>query len=298
MYHNPVLLQESVDGMNINEGGRYVDVTYGGGGHSKEILRRLNKGVLVAFDQDGDANNQLLDDDRLTFVKANFRYLRNHLLVLGVLPVQSVLADLGVSSHQIDNAERGFTFRSEAPLDMRMNQSSNLSAAEVLNEYESDELVRLFQNYGEIPNARKLADKIVQRRSEKLFATTFDLLALLDTDFKGRKKNYTARVFQALRIEVNRELEVLKDFLRSTEKCIAPGGRLVIITYHSLEDRLVKNYMRSGNFEGTLRKNFYGVIQRPFEPINRKVITPSEKELERNPRSRSAKLRIAERNDD
>ena len=297
MYHRPVLLQESVDGMNIKDGGRYVDVTYGGGGHSKEILKRFKEGVLVAFDQDDDAGNALLDDKRLIFVKANFRYLRNHLLVQKVIPVQAIMADLGVSSHQIDKAERGFTFRSDAPLDMRMNQASFITGASVLNEYDQDDLVRIFRSYGEIPNARKLAEKIVHHRLEKPFITTSDLLALLDTDFKGRKKNYTARVFQALRIEVNKELEVLKDFLKSTEKCIAPGGRLVVITYHSLEDRLVKNYMRSGNFEGILKKDFYGIIQRPFEPVNRKVITPSPKELEENPRSRSAKLRIAERNE-
>ncbi|VAW15294.1 16S rRNA (cytosine(1402)-N(4))-methyltransferase [hydrothermal vent metagenome] len=295
-YHIPVMLFESVDGLSIRPGGDYVDATFGGGGHSREILRRLNKGRLFAFDQDADAARNAINDDRFFFIMHNFRFLKNFLRYFEVQGVDGILGDLGVSSHDFDVAERGFSFRFEGKLDMRMNRQAKKSAATVVNEYSEEELKQVFRTYGEVRNAAKLAHEIVQARATGMVETTQQLRSVIDKCIpKSIENKYMAQVFQALRIEVNREMQALKEFLEASLEVLKPGGRLVMITYHSLEDRLVKNFMKTGNFEGKVEKDFYGNVSSPFKLVNRKVVTPSAEELEKNPRSRSAKMRIAEK---
>lgn len=297
-YHVPVLLQESVDGLDIKPDGIYVDVTFGGGGHSREILNRLGKmGHLYSFDQDEDAEKNILNDNRFTFVRSNFRYLRNWMRYYGVHQIDGLLADLGVSSHHFDDETRGFSFRFDAPLDMRMNKRSGMTAAEILNNYDENQLADIFYIYGELKNARKIATAIIKARSVKAIETTADLLQATESLFqREREKKETAKLFQALRIEVNHEMDALKEMLSGAQAVLREGGRLSVITYHSLEDRIVKNIMKAGNAEGKVSQDFFGRIEAPFRQISNKVIIPDEKEQLRNPRSRSAKLRIAERN--
>lgn len=296
MYHKPVLLNESIEGLSIKPEGDYVDVTFGGGGHSRKILDQLTTGRLFAFDQDEDAQVNAIDDNRFTLIPQNFRYVSNFLRVHGVKEVDGLLADLGVSSHQFDVIERGFSFRGDADLDMRMDQQGGLDAKTIVNTYDEDALTRVFRDFGELKNARKLAREIVNARLENPITRVSQLLEIGDKAKVGKVgKNYMAQVFQALRIEANDEMQALKEMLLATPNVIKKGGRLSVITYHSLEDRLVKNYLRTGNFEGKPEKDFYGNIVRPFEPVNRKVIVPSDKEISENQRARSAKLRIAER---
>lgn len=295
-YHIPVLLNESIDGLNINPNGIYVDVTFGGGGHSKMILSKLDKGHLIAFDQDVDVVQNIVNDERLVFVQHNFKYLRHFLDYYGFEKVDGILADLGVSSHDFDVAERGFSFRFDGALDMRMNQSGSVTAAMLVNNSPETELVRIFRNYGELQNARKTAAVIVAARSVKPITTTKELSEVLDVLVpKKAASKYLAQVFQALRIEVNKELDVLKDFLTNAAEVIKPGGRLVVISYHSLEDRLVKNFIQKGDFEGDTEKDFFGNIHLKFKPVGKKMIIPNTDELTRNPRARSAKLRIAQK---
>lgn len=296
-YHIPVLLNESIDGMNLHNGGVYVDVTFGGGGHSKEILRRMDKkSRLLSFDQDEDAEKNIVNDSRFTFVRSNFRYLHNFLRYYGVSEIDAVLADLGVSSHHFDDSNRGFSFRFDGNLDMRMNKRAGATAADVVNTYEEERLANVFYLYGELKNSRKLASVIVKARQQKQFVTIGDFLDVVKPLFgREREKKELAKVFQALRIEVNHEMEALKEMLYAATEALKPGGRLVVITYHSLEDRIVKNLMKTGNVEGRMEQDFYGNVQTPFKQINNKVIVPSEEEIARNPRSRSAKLRIAEK---
>ncbi|MGW8317591.1 MAG: 16S rRNA (cytosine(1402)-N(4))-methyltransferase RsmH [Bacteroidales bacterium] len=296
-YHRPVLLNESINGLNIRPKGIYVDLTFGGGGHSQEVLKKLGKhGRLIAFDQDQDAEANVPDDQRIVFIGANFKYLKNYLRYHAIGKVNGILADLGISSHQIDLPERGFSFKSEAELDMRMNVRGKQGAAEILNSYTQQELTRIFRNYGELHNAGALAAAIVQARAEAPLKRTADLEKAL-TRFipKLHPSKFLARVYQALRIEVNHEMESLGEMLLQTADLMSPGGRLVVITYHSVEDRMVKNYMRSGNLEGALKKDFYGNVESPWKVLTRSVITPSEEEIRENNRARSAKLRIAER---
>ncbi len=296
MYHVPVLLEESVSGLNIDPAGVYLDLTFGGGGHSREILKRLKDGCLIGFDQDSDALANVPDDSRFIFVNHNFRYLRNFLRYCGYDEADGILADLGVSSHEFDEAGRGFSFRFDAELDMRMNQRSRLKATDILNTYSEENLIRIFRNYGEVDNVRRLVDLIVNARTGKMITRSEEFLQVIAPCVpKQKEKKYLAQVYQALRIEVNGELEALEDMLKEAERALRPGGRLVVITYHSLEDRIVKNFLKSGNFEGKVEKDFYGHVKRNFELVNRKVIVPSEEEIERNPRARSAKLRIAEK---
>lgn len=296
MYHVPVLLEESVSGLNIDPDGVYLDLTFGGGGHSREILKRLKDGCLIGFDQDSDALANVPDDSRFIFVNHNFRYLRNFLRYCGYDEADGILADLGVSSHEFDEAGRGFSFRFDAELDMRMNQRSRLKATDILNTYSEENLIRIFRNYGEVDNVRRLVDLIVNARTGKMITRSEEFLQVIAPCVpKQKEKKYLAQVYQALRIEVNGELEALEDMLKEVERALRPGGRLVVITYHSLEDRIVKNFLKSGNFEGKVEKDFYGHVKRNFELVNRKVIVPSEEEIERNPRARSAKLRIAEK---
>ena len=296
MYHVPVLLEESVSGLNIDPDGVYLDLTFGGGGHSREILKRLKDGCLIGFDQDSDALANVPDDSRFIFVNHNFRYLRNFLRYCGYDEADGILADLGVSSHEFDEAGRGFSFRFDAELDMRMNQRSRLKATDILNTYSEENLIRIFRNYGEVDNVRRLVDLIVHARTGKMITRSEEFLQVIAPCVpKQKEKKYLAQVYQALRIEVNGELEALEDMLKEAERALRPGGRLVVITYHSLEDRIVKNFLKSGNFEGKVEKDFYGHVKRNFELVNRKVIVPSEEEIERNPRARSAKLRIAEK---
>ena len=296
-YHVPVLLRESIDGLDIKPDGVYVDVTFGGGGHSREILSRLGeKGHLYSFDQDEDSEKNILDDERFTFVRSNFRYLHNWMRYYGVDQIDGLLADLGVSSHHFDDEPRGFSFRFDAPLDMRMNKRSETTAAEVLNTYSEDMLADILYIYGELKNARKIATAIVKARNEKKIETTADLMQVTEKLFlREREKKETAKLFQALRIEVNHEMDALREMLNGAKELLCEGGRLSVITYHSLEDRLVKNVMKAGNTEGKMEQDFFGRTEAPFRLISNKVITPSEEEQERNPRSRSAKLRIAER---
>lgn len=296
MYHVPVLLEESVSGLNIDPDGVYLDLTFGGGGHSREILKRLKDGCLIGFDQDSDALANVPDDSRFIFVNHNFRYLRNFLRYCGYDEADGILADLGVSSHEFDEAGRGFSFRFDAELDMRMNQRSRLKATDILNTYSEENLIRIFRNYGEVDNVRRLVDLIVNARTGKMITRSEEFLQVIAPCVpKQKEKKYLAQVYQALRIEVNGELEALEDMLKEAERALRPGGRLVVITYHSLEDRIVKNFLKSGNFEGKVEKDFYGHVKRNFELVNRKVIVPSEEEIERNPRARSAKLRIVEK---
>lgn len=297
IYHTPALLDESVGGLNICPGGVYVDVTFGGGGHSREILHRLgDKGRLIAFDQDEDAVRNIPADPRLIFVHANFRFLKNFLRYHGMEAVDGILADLGVSSHHFDASERGFSFRFAGELDMRMNRHIQKRAADILNEYEVERLSDLFFRYGELRNARQIASAVLRYRETKQIEETGDLLAVLEPfTRKEKEKKILAQAFQALRIEVNGEMEALKEMLLQGLQVLKPGGHFSVISYHSLEDRLVKNFFKTGNFEGDLIKDFYGNVETPFTVINRKVIVPSEEEQQRNPRSRSAKLRIAEK---
>lgn len=295
-YHTPVLLKESVEGLQIKPDGIYVDVTFGGGGHSKEIIKHLDTGKLVAFDQDDDAQDNLIDDKRFVFVNHNFRFLKNFLKYHKLEKIDGLLADLGVSSHHFDNPDRGFSFRFEGELDMRMNQSATVSAKEVVNEYEEEKLAKVFWEYGELKNSRKLAKAVAEQRKTKKIETIKEFTDILMPYLpKHAEHKFLAKVFQALRIEVNREIEFLKDMLLQTIDTIKPGGRLVVITYHSLEDRIVKNFIRDGQFEGEVEKDFYGNKNVPFKAVNRKVIVPDEAEIEINNRARSAKLRIAER---
>jgi 16S rRNA (cytosine1402-N4)-methyltransferase len=296
-YHRPALLHESIDGLDIRPGGIYVDLTFGGGGHSLEVLKKLGKkGRLLAFDQDEDALANVPEDKRVTFVGANFRYLRNYLRYHDVKKVDGILADLGISSHQIDIPERGFSFKSDAGLDMRMDVRGRTTAAEVLNTYSVEQLSKVFRSYGDINKAWVLATAVESARAERPIKSTGDLEETLKRYIpKGQPSKFLAKVYQALRIEVNAEMDALKEMLLQTTEALSTGGRLVVITYHSLEDRLVKNFMRSGNLEGEINKDFYGNPQTPWKLINRSVITPSSEELEANNRARSAKLRIAER---
>lgn len=305
-YHVPVLLKESVDGLNIHEGGIYVDVTFGGGGHSREILSRLNgTGHLYSFDQDADAAKRVFggsalgdsngEPDNFTFVLSNFRYLKNWMRYYGVGHIDGLLADLGVSSHQFDVGGRGFSFRfDDAPLDMRMNSSAGKTAADVLNSYDEERLANVFYLYGELRNSRRLASAIVKARQKKALATSNDLISAVSPLMKReREKKDMARLFQSLRIEVNQEMTALREMLLAATELLATDGRLSVITYHSLEDRIVKNVIRSGNTEGKISQDLYGRVDTPFRAVNNKVITPDADEQERNPRSRSAKLRIA-----
>jgi 16S rRNA (cytosine1402-N4)-methyltransferase len=292
------MLHECIEGLTINPDGVYVDVTFGGGGHSKEIYKKLsNKGKLIVFDQDPDAKNNVWEADNFYFVAANFAFISNHLRLLGIKRVDGILADLGVSSHQFDEETRGFSIRANAPLDMRMNKHGELSAKSVVNEYDEFELVKIFRSYGELSNARKIAGEIVKARASKKINTTNELMEVLGKCApKFKEHKFFAQVFQAIRIEVNQELEVLEKFLEQTADVMAPGGKLVVMSYHSLEDRLVKNYMKRGSIHGEITKDFFGNVLKPFTEVNRHPIIPNEQEIEINTRARSAKLRIAERN--
>ena len=296
-YHIPVLLKPSVDELVQNVDGIYVDVTYGGGGHSAEILSRLSSsGALVAFDQDLDAEANLSADSRLSFVRQNFSFYQNYLRSLDKLPVDGVLADLGVSSHQFDVAERGFSFRFDAGLDMRMNRDTDLTAFDIVMNYGEADLLRVFREYGELKNAYSVASRIAYRRKDEVIDTIEKLKSVLESLApRGKFNTFYAKVFQALRIEVNDEMAALREFLEKSTDVIKQGGRLVVITYHSLEDRMVKNFIKSGNIAGKLDKDFYGNVNRPFREINRKPIVPCEEEVELNNRARSAKMRIAEK---
>ena len=300
-YHVPVLLKESVDGLEIKPDGVYVDVTFGGGGHSREILSRLGaEGHLYSFDQDEDAEQNIVSDERFTFVRSNFRYLKNWMRYYGIEEIDGLLADLGVSSHHFDDETRGFSFRFDAPLDMRMNKRSGMTAADIVNNYSEEQLSDIFYIYGELKNARRIAAAIVKARAGKRIETTSELIQLTMDNGKltiedGKWKKDAAKLFQALRIEVNHEMDALKEMLNGARDLICEGGRLSVITYHSLEDRLVKNMMKAGNVEGKVKQDFFGRTESPFRQIGGKVIVPDEVEQARNPRSRSAKLRIAER---
>jgi 16S rRNA (cytosine1402-N4)-methyltransferase len=296
-YHDPVLLQECIEGLNIKPDGVYVDVTFGGGGHSKEILKQLSeKGKLFAFDRDPDAVANAPQDERFTLIRQNFRFLKNYLKLYKALPVDGILADLGVSSHQFDVAERGFSIRYDAKLDMRMDTGAAKSAYNVVNEYAEEELKRIFKEYGEVNNAGRLARLIAEAREQKKIETVEELKTVIRPQTPKHKENsFLAQVFQALRIEVNGEMEDLKELLLQSAEILKPEGRLVVISYHSLEDRPVKNFMRSGKFEGEPEKDFYGNLLTPLRPLSAKPIVPSEEEIKRNNRARSAKLRIAEK---
>ncbi len=294
-YHNPVLLHESLEALAIRPDGTYVDVTFGGGGHSRAILAQLGeKGKLIAFDQDEDAGANIINDPRFILVKQNFRFLKNLLRLHSAIPVDGILADLGISSHQIDQAERGFSTRFDGPLDMRMNRSATMDAEEVLNNYDERQLRNMFREFGDVENAAKLSKTIFAAREEVSIRSIAELKAVISSCMpKGKEFQYLAKVFQALRIEINGEMEALKELLLQSVEVLKPEGRMVVISYHSLEDRLVKNYFRTGSLKGEQQKDFFGNIIRPFEPVNRKPIVPSESELNLNNRSRSAKLRIA-----
>ena len=296
-YHVPVLREASIDGLAIQPGGTYVDVTFGGGGHSSEILRRLGpEGRLYGFDQDPDAEKNIVDDERFTFVRSNFRYLKQWMRYYGVDKIDGLMADLGVSSHQFDVDTRGFSFRFNAYLDMRMNKRAGMTAADVINGYDEQQLADIFYLYGELKQARRLASLIVRQRQQHPITTTGELLQAVEGLLKPeRSKKEAAQLFQALRIEVNHEMEALREMLAGATEVLRSGGRLVVITYHSLEDRIVKNVMRAGNADGRIVQDFFGRTEAPLRPVNSRVIVPTDDELQRNPRSRSAKLRIAER---
>jgi 16S rRNA (cytosine1402-N4)-methyltransferase len=298
VYHVPVLFHESIEAMKLNEGNVFVDVTYGGGGHSKEILKNISKdSFLVAFDQDDDALDNIIEDDRLVFVNANFRFLNNFLKYHELDQVDAVLADLGVSSHQFDVAERGFSIRSTGQLDMRMNQNADLTAFKVVNKYTDKELYRVFNSYSYLKNVGKIVPEIIKNRREKAIETTADLVVLMEKLVKGKKQNqFLAQIFQAIRIEVNDEMGALEDMLQQATDALRPGGRLVVISYHSLEDRLVKNFIRSGRFDGKVETDLYGNIDKPLSAVNRKPIIPSDDENGKNSRARSAKMRVAIKN--
>ena len=297
-YHVPVLLHESIDGLDIKPGGVYVDVTFGGGGHSREILRRLDPTArLFSFDQDADAERTVPEGaEGFTFVRSNFRYLKNWMRFYDVDHIDGLLADLGVSSHHFDDAERGFSFRFDAPLDMRMNKRAGKTAADIVNSYDEQQLADIFYLYGEMKNSRRIAAALAKARTDKPIATTQDFLKAVEPLFRReREKKDMARLFQALRIEVNHEMTALRQMLESATRLLAPGGRLVVITYHSLEDRMVKNVMRTGRADGKVCEDFFGRVESPYRLVNNKVIVPSADEMQSNPRSRSAKLRIAEK---
>jgi 16S rRNA (cytosine1402-N4)-methyltransferase len=296
MYHVPVLLNESIEGLNIRPDGIYVDVTFGSGGHSRKILEHLSTGRLIAFDRDLDAKRNLIEDERFLFIHQNFRYIKNFLRFQGIRQIDGLLADLGISSWQIDQADRGFSIRLDGSLDMRMDQNDDLKAEKIINSYPDAQLIQIFRQYGEVENARKLVETILDERSKTLIKTTEEFRKIvLRVAPRGKENQYLAKVFQAIRIEVNEELDSLKELLQNANDLLNPGGRVVIIAYHSLEDRLVKNYFRTGNFEGIPVKDFYGHQIAPLAPVNRKAVIPSESEQLANPRSRSAKLRVAEK---
>jgi 16S rRNA (cytosine1402-N4)-methyltransferase len=295
-YHRPVLLQQCIEALNISPNASYVDVTFGGGGHSREILKHLDKGRLYAFDQDDDALRNIPEDDHLVFVNHNFRFLKRFLQYHGAVPVDGILADLGISSYQIDTAEKGFSIRFSGPLDMRMNTQAGITAQDVLMNYDEAELFRVFAEYGEVRNSRTLAAELVEARNRGMqFSTTDGLAFFLKTLAIGNENKYLAQVFQALRIEVNDEMGALKEMLQQSYEVLRPGGRLVVLTYHSLEDRLVKNFIKAGNFEGVEEKDEYGVSKKYFKSVNKKPVEADCKEVKENPRARSAKLRIAEK---
>ncbi|MCL6261159.1 16S rRNA (cytosine(1402)-N(4))-methyltransferase RsmH [Aquiflexum sp. TKW24L] len=295
-YHIPVMLGPCIEGLAIDPNGIYIDLTFGGGGHSREILKHLDKGHLYGFDQDVDAEANIPNDERFTFIQANFRDFRKYLRLYGVSQVDGILADLGISSHQIDEPKRGFSTRFEGELDMRMSSGMDISAKDVLNTYEEGKLHKIFGIYGEIKNAKTLAQAVASQRAAAQFETTADFKALLQKYApRGKEFKYFAQVFQALRIEVNDEMGALEDMLKQTVEALNPGGRLVVMSYHSLEDRLVKNFINKGKFQGEVDKDFYGNLLRPLEPIHRKALIADEEEIQRNNRARSAKLRIAEK---
>ena len=300
MYHNPVLLHESVKGLKIIPDGTYVDVTYGGGGHSKVILQKLGpKGRLIAFDQDRDAHKNKIDDNRLKLIESNFKYLNNHLNYLQISQVDGLLADFGISSYQIDTKTRGFSIRFDSKLDMRMDQSQKMDAQFIINKYDREKLENIFQNYGELRNYRRIVDLIVSERKNNKINTSGDLKRILEPlSISSEENKFLAKVFQAIRIEVNDEINIIKSLLVQSSRILKKGGRLVCISYHSLEDRLVKNLMKKGDFSGKIEKDFFGNPIKKLKEINRKVIMPSESEIQENPRSRSAKLRIAEKIND
>jgi len=296
IYHLPALLNESIAGLNLRPEGIYVDVTFGGGGHSRAILEKLTTGRLIAFDQDADAAANVINDERLTLLNQNFRYLNNNLRYIGINVIDGLIADLGVSFHQFDEQERGFSFRGDAALDMRMNRQAPVTAADILRTCDEEKLADIFYNYGELTTSRKLAAAIVKARAVKPVTTVGDLTAALSGLVPPREENkFWARLFQSLRIEVNSELDALKEMLTQALEVLKPGGRMAVITYHSLEDRLVKNFFRTGNFEGESEKDFYGNVSTPLRTVNRKVIVPSEEEIRNNSRARSSRLRIAEK---
>ncbi len=298
-YHQPVLARECIEMLAIRPQGIYVDATFGGGGHAKLILERLgDKGRLYGFDQDEEAQRNLIEDERLVFINHNFRYLKRFLKLHGITAVDGIFADLGVSSHQLDEAARGFSYRFDAPLDMRMNQQAALTAATVVNTYDAEALQRVLGEYGEVRNARTLAQQLVTERQMRPISTIADLLAVAEPLARGQRLRYLSQVFQALRMEVNDETGALRELLQQSLDVLKPGGRLVVISYHSIEDRLVKRFLRTGNPEGELRQDFYGNIQRPFKIITKNPIEPSEEEVRDNPRSRSAKLRVGEKRAD
>jgi len=297
VYHTPVLFNESIEALNIPKSGVVVDVTFGGGGHSREILKRLGKkSVLISFDQDDDALENRIDDPRFVLVNANFRFLINFMKFYDLMDADAILADLGVSSHQFDTGDRGFSIREEGKLDMRMNKNASLSAHKIINQYSEIGLFRIFNSYADLQNTKKVVLTILQARSKKKIDTTKELVDLLSPLVPPQKRNqFLAQIFQAIRIETNDEMGALMDMLEQSAKVLKKGGRLVVISYHSIEDRIVKNFIRSGSFDGELDKDMYGKVTKPFEAINNKPLVPTDEELERNPRSRSAKLRIAER---
>ncbi|NND77157.1 MAG: 16S rRNA (cytosine(1402)-N(4))-methyltransferase RsmH [Flavobacteriales bacterium] len=298
-YHTPVLLHDSISGLDLKPGGTYVDVTYGGGGHSALILEQLKEGRLIAFDQDVDAKRNLIKDERLSLVQQNFRFLKRNLKSLGISKVDGILADLGVSGHQLDEGKRGFAFKQNGPLDMRMDRSVGRSAKEVLQIYSFEELARMFRVYGEVNNPGKLSEAVIRNRGQKEISTTEDFKEVcLQCAPQKKQSQYLSKAFQAIRIEVNDEMGALEDLLEQSVDVLNEGGRLVVISYHSLEDRMVKRFIRSGNFEGKIEKDFFGKDIRPFKPISAKATKPSEKEIEENPRARSARLRIGERTDE
>jgi len=298
IYHVPVLFHESIEAMKLNEGNVFVDVTYGGGGHSKEILKNISDdSFLVAFDQDDDALDNIVDDEKLVFVNANFRFLKNFLKYHELDEVDAILADLGVSSHQFDEAERGFSIRSTGQLDMRMNQNADLTAFKVVNKYTDKELYRVFNSYADLKNVGKVVPTIITARRQKAIETTADLVNLMEPLVKGKKQNqFLAQIFQAIRIELNDEMGALEDMLEQAAQVLKPGGRLVVISYHSIEDRLVKNFIRSGKFDGKVEQDMFGNVEKPLSAVNRKPIVPTSDENIRNTRARSAKMRVATKN--
>ncbi|MBA3648095.1 MAG: 16S rRNA (cytosine(1402)-N(4))-methyltransferase RsmH [Chitinophagales bacterium] len=295
LYHEPVLLKECIDGLNVQSDGIYVDVTFGGGGHTKSVLNRLDNGKVFAFDQDEDAIKNTINDNRLILIHQNFRYLKNMLRVNNVQSIDGLIADLGVSSFQIDTSARGFSHRFGGPLDMRMDKRNKISAAAIINSYDENQLQKIFSEYGELRNAKTLAQIIVSARNQREINTIEDLMESIQSGIRGNSHRYLSQLFQALRIAVNGELEALKAMLMGSKNVLKSGGRLAVISYHSLEDRIVKNFIRTGNTEGELEKDDFGTIKKYFEPLNKKPITPGKEELIRNPRSRSARLRIAEK---